>query len=52
MLKVVVTRVRASCAMEVEKRDILNRNVETRISGPRMLLRRSEKLMLIWLQLN
>jgi hypothetical protein len=49
--KVGVRRVRASCAMDVEKRDILSRNVETRISGPHML-RRSQRLMLIWLQLN
>jgi len=51
-VKVGVRRVRASCAMDVERRDIFNRNVETRISWPHMLQRRSQKWMLIWLQLN
>jgi len=51
-VKVGVRRVRASYTMDVERRDILSRNVETRISWPHMLQRRSQMLMLIWLQLN
>jgi len=42
-----VKRVRASCAMDVERRDIFGRNVKTKICGSHMLQRTSQKLMQI-----
>jgi hypothetical protein len=51
-VKVRVGRVSASFAMDVERRAILSRNVQTGISGALMLQERRKMLMQMWLQLN